>query len=93
METGFYNAGFENLSILEVANLVSKKIPTEIEIKKNNKDVRSYRQNSDKLLNTGFKKNFSVKHAIDEVYNKFLKKEIEDKENCYTVNWMKKIKI
>ncbi len=93
LDTGFYNAGFENLSILEVANLVSKKIPTKIEIKKNNKDVRSYRQNSDKLLKTGFKKNFSVNHAIDEVHNKFIKKEIEDKEICYTVNWMKKIKI
>lgn len=93
LDAGFYNAGFENLSILEVANLVSKKIPTEIEVKKNNKDIRSYRQNSDKLLNTGFKKNFSVKHAIEEVYNKFLNKEIEDKENCYTVDWMKKIKI
>ena len=93
LDAGFYNAGFENLSILEVANLVSKKIPTEIEVKKNNKDIRSYRQNSDKLLNTGFKKNFSVKHAIEEVYNKFFNKKIEDKENCYTVDWMKKIKI
>jgi len=93
LDAGFYNAGFENLSILEVANLVSEKIPTKIEIKENSKDIRSYRQNSDKLLNTGFKKNFSVKHAIDEVYNKFLNKEIEDKENCYTVDWMKKIKI
>lgn len=92
LDSGAYNAGFENLSILQIAKLVSKKIPSKIEIK-DLKDIRSYRQNSEKLLNTGYKNNYDVKTAIDELHKKFQKNEIQDTEQCYTVNWMKKIRI
>tara|TARA_B100000470_G_C19731382_1_gene364738 strand:+ start:90 stop:1028 length:939 start_codon:yes stop_codon:yes gene_type:complete len=92
LESGFYNAGFENLSIMEIAKIVSKKIPSKIEVS-NIKDIRSYRQNSDKLMATGFKKEFNINHAIDDMHKKFINNEIKDTEQCYTVNWMKKIKI
>ena len=92
LKSGFYNAGFENLSIMEIAQMVSRKIPAEITISKI-KDVRSYRQNSNKLLETGFVKKFDIQEAIDDMYEKFLEKKIKDIEQCYTVKWMKKIKL
>lgn len=92
LKSGFYNAGFENLSIIEIAKIVSKKIPSKIELS-NIKDIRSYRQNSDKLIATGFKKEFGINHAIDDMHKKFINNEIQDTEQCYTVNWMKKMKI
>ncbi len=92
IKSGFYNAGFENLSIMEIAKIVSKKIPSKIEVSKI-KDIRSYRQNSDKLLKTGFTKKFNIEQAIDEMHKKFINKEISDNEKFYTVKWMKKMNI
>jgi nucleoside-diphosphate-sugar epimerase len=91
IKTGNYNAGFENLKIIDIAKLVQKYIPSKIKIFKNFNDPRSYRQNSDKLLRTGFKQKFGVKEAIIEVKKKYLKNEILINEKCNTVNWMKKI--
>lgn len=60
---GIYNAGFENISILDIAKTISSKLGAEIEIKPSN-DPRSYRLDSSKLLATGFKprKNSSKRH-------------------------------
>ena len=33
IDTGFYNAGFENVSILEIANLIKEKLNCKIDIK------------------------------------------------------------
>ncbi len=90
LPTGAYNAGFENLSILEIAQKVSKLIPSKIEISENN-DPRSYRQNSDKLVSSGFKQRFSVEDAIREIEDQFLNKKFKETDKCYTVKWMKKL--
>ena len=92
LESGFYNAGFENLSVMDIAKMVSKKIPSEITTSKTN-DIRSYRQNSDKLLATGFSKKFDIKEAIDDMYEKFTQNKIKDKDEYYTVKWMKELKL
>ena len=89
---GFYNAGFENLKIIDIAKKVTKVIPSEIIIKKNI-DPRSYRQNSDKLLLTGFKKKFSVFEAIEELKEKYENKKFIESNRCYTVKWMKELKL
>jgi len=89
---GFYNAGFENLKIIEIAKMIKEIISANIEIKEGN-DPRSYRQNSEKLLSTGFKKLYSVKDAITEIKEKYEKKEFTESDECYTVKWMKKINI
>ena len=88
--SGFYNAGFENLKILDIAKLVSKIIPSKIKIKKNN-DRRSYRQNSEKLLLTGFKKCFGITDAINEIKEMYELKKLKETKKCYTVIWMKKL--
>ncbi len=91
-ESGNYNAGFENISILQIAKLVQNVIPSELIITQSN-DPRSYRQDSTKLLNLGFKPKFGVIDAIEEIKNVFDQNVLEDKDNYYTVKWMKKINL
>ena len=67
-----YNIGFENLSILQIANMIKKKLGAKIIINKS-KDIRSYRQDSTRLLRTGFKPKYSVDHAIQQLTNYFKK--------------------
>jgi len=90
---GFYNAGFENLKIIEIAKKVAKIIPSEIVINENNNDPRSYRQNSSKLFSTGFKKKFSVSDAIKELKKNYENKKITESDRCYTVKWMKELNL
>ena len=90
--SGCYNAGFENISIRQIAEMVSSVIPSDIEITPSN-DPRSYRQDSTKLLKTGFNPKFSVLDAINEIKDSYHKKKLPEGENCYTVKWMKKIKL
>jgi nucleoside-diphosphate-sugar epimerase len=92
LPSGCYNAGFENISILEIAQQVALKVPAEIVVSASN-DPRSYRQNSDKLLNTGFIKQFSVADAIDDVVAKVKSGELVENDQYYTVRWMKHLNL
>tara|TARA_Y100000991_G_scaffold208889_1_gene188406 strand:- start:901 stop:1842 length:942 start_codon:yes stop_codon:yes gene_type:complete len=92
LPSGCYNAGFENISIKEIAEMVSTIIPSKIEITESN-DPRSYRQDSSKLLKTGFIQKFSVLDAIKEIAIKYKDNQLPDGDNCYTVKWMKKINL
>jgi len=86
--SGFYNAGFENISIRQLAEKISKQVPSVIEYTESN-DPRSYRQNSDKLLDTGFWPKFNVDDAITDLIEKFESGELQDSDRSYTVRWMK----
>jgi nucleoside-diphosphate-sugar epimerase len=90
LDSGCYNAGFENISILDIAEQVVQKIPSDIQVTDSN-DPRSYRQNSDKLIATGFQPQYSVADAIDEVIARFETGDLVDSDRCYTVKWMKQI--
>jgi len=92
IESGCFNAGFENLSIREIAEMVSKTIPTKLSITKSN-DPRSYRQDSSKLLKTGFKSKYTVEDAIKEIAAIYKKGSFPKGENCFTVKWMKKLNL
>ena len=85
--TGIFNVGFENISILDIANLVKKYIPAEIIVTASN-DPRSYRVNSDKLLATGFKPKKTVEHAIREVIEKYHSGILTDDDKYYNLRWM-----
>ena len=87
--TGIYNAGFENISIKDIANLISKKITTEISVTPSN-DPRSYRINSDKILATGFRPKKTVDDAIKEIIQKFKNNELKDEDHFYNLKWMQK---
>ena len=78
--------------IIEISIKVAEIIPSEIIIKNKN-DPRTYRQNSDKLLSTGFKKKFSVLDAISKLKEMYENKKFIESDRCYTVKWMKKLNL
>ena len=91
--SGCYNAGFENISILDIAKLVQRKLPNVgIKIEESN-DPRSYRQCSDKLLNLGFKPLKNVEIAIEEIIEAYKNNLLYDGENAYTVKTLKNLKV
>ena len=90
IETGCYNAGFENISILEIAKKIKRYFnDCEIEVSTSN-DPRSYRQDSQKLLNTGFVRNCSVDIAIQDIVDSYKKGNLKNLDQWYTVKTMKK---
>ena len=80
----------ESLKQLVQAKKVLKKINSKIEVTISN-DPRSYRQNSDKLLATGFMQKFNIEDAIDEIIQKFKSGELKDEEIFYNIKMMKKL--
>ena len=86
--SGCYNAGFENISILDISEMIREKIPCKINIQPSN-DPRSYRQDSSKIQNLGFKPKKSVNDAISELIIAYKKGLIKNNPESYTVNWMK----
>ena len=87
---GIYNAGFENISILEIAQRVAKKVPAEIIVSESN-DPRSYRLSSKKLLATGFAPQFGVDTAIDELIAAFKAGELKMEDRWFNIKTMKAI--
>ena len=92
IESGCYNAGFENISILDIAKKVQKQVDAEIIITPSN-DPRSYRQDSTKLILTGFKKSYGIDFAIKEIIEAYNNDQLLDDETCYTVKWMKHLSL
>ncbi len=90
--SGSYNAGFENISVMAIAEMVAAKFNVSIEVKESN-DPRSYRQDSSKLLSTGFTQTKFVSDAIDEISQALLSGSLEDNDRWYTVRWMTANKI
>lgn len=90
--TGVYNAGFENISILDIAKKVEKHINADIIVTASN-DPRSYRLNSDKLLNTGFIPQYGIETAICEIIEKFNNSILKDEERYYNLKVMKKLEL
>jgi nucleoside-diphosphate-sugar epimerase len=90
LKHGTFNAGFENLSILDIAKTISKKINAKIKIKKNVSDSRSYNLDSSKLLKTGFKPKKNINLAITELKNMYDKNILKDQPNFHSIRWLKK---
>jgi nucleoside-diphosphate-sugar epimerase len=87
--TGVYNAGFENVSILEIAERVTRIIPAEIIVTPSN-DPRSYRQNSDRLLATGFRPSKTIDDAISEIVATYQRGTLKDQDRWHNLRWMQK---
>ena len=85
--TGIYNAGFENISILDIAKMVTRHVPAEIAVSPSN-DPRSYRVNSDKLLAAGFRPKKKVENAILELIEKYRQGVLRDEERYYNLKCM-----
>ena len=78
LEKNIYNMGFENFSILKIAKKIQKKTGAKLIINKSI-DLRSYRQDSSRLIKTGFKALYTVDDAIDQLIQYFESK----KENNF----------
>ncbi|MDD5109279.1 MAG: SDR family oxidoreductase [Candidatus Omnitrophica bacterium] len=89
---GVFNAGFENISILGIANKVAACIPAKIIVSESN-DPRSYRLCSQKLLGIGFKPKYCVDEAIGEVVNAFQAGQLKDEDRWYNIKTMKALKL
>lgn len=89
---GIYNAGFENISILDIAKKVAKRVSCEVVISESN-DPRSYRLSSKKLLNTGFTPKYCVDNAIEEIIAEFNSGKLKDEDKCYNIKAMKKLNL
>ena len=87
--SGIYNAGFENISIMDIAKQVTTYAEAEITVTDSN-DPRSYRVNSDKLLATGFRPKKTVGHAIREIIEKYHSGELKDDERFHNLKWMQR---
>jgi len=88
LPNGFYNAGFENLRIVDIAKLVAQEFDIEFTVKPSN-DPRSYRLDSSKLVATGYTPKKKVIDACREIYTALETGLLDDAPNFYNVNWMK----
>ena len=90
--TGIYNAGFENITILDIAQRVTRQVPAEVIVTPSN-DPRSYRLSSKKLLATGFAPKFTVEDGILDVIAAYRDGRLTDNESCYNIKTMKKLSV
>jgi nucleoside-diphosphate-sugar epimerase len=88
--SGCYNVGFENLSLMAIADAVRDRVPAEVVVTPSN-DPRSYRLNSDKLLATGFQPRADIHQAIDEIAEAATAGRLRDEDRCYNVRWMRAV--
>ena len=85
--TGIFNAGFENISILDIALMIKKKLHCDIVVSESN-DPRSYRLDSSKLLNIGFVPQKNVNDAISEIIEAYKNSDLTDEDHYYNLKWM-----
>lgn len=85
--TGVYNAGFENISIRDIAERVTAVVPAEVVFTPSN-DPRSYRQNSDRLLAAGFSPRKTIDDAIGEIAAAFQRGALTDQDRWHNLRWM-----
>ena len=83
------NAGFENLSILNIAKKISKITNAKVLIFKDKNDPRSYRMSSDRLKKIGFKPKHNVQKAIIDLKSMFNANLLKNDKKFYSVNWLK----
>ena len=86
---GVYNAGFENLSVLSIAERIAKRTGAAITVSPSD-DPRSYAVCSDRLLATGFAPARSVDVAIAELVAAYEDGRLTDEPAWRNVSWMKR---
>jgi nucleoside-diphosphate-sugar epimerase len=87
---GLYNIGFENDSILDIAKKVQGVIDSKIQITPSN-DLRSYRLDSSRILQTGFTPLKKSIDAITEIKEHFESGQLQVGESNFNVTWMSKL--
>ena len=86
--TGIYNAGFENLSVLDLCKKIQKFASAKVNVTEV-QDKRSYCVDSSKILNAGFRPRWSVEDAIYEICQAYRAGTLKDEMKCYNLAFMK----
>jgi nucleoside-diphosphate-sugar epimerase len=89
---GVYNAGFENKSVLEIAELVAEKTNAIIVVSESN-DPRSYRLDSAKLVATGYRPKKILSEAIEEVAELVAAHDFIDRPDWYTMKKLQSLRL
>jgi nucleoside-diphosphate-sugar epimerase len=90
--TGIYNAGFENHQLIEIARTIGHMTGAKVVVTEQ-KDTRSYRVNSDKLLATGFKPKKNIRIAIAELVIAWEAGTLQDLPQWTNLTWMQHLGI
>jgi len=85
---GVFNAGFENLKVMDIARMITTDVPASIDVKPSN-DPRSYSVCSDRLLAAGFTPTRNVSAAVAEMAAAYREGRLSDDPVCYNVRWMR----
>jgi len=86
--TGIYNAGFENLSVMELASKITSVVPAKVNVTQV-VDKRSYCVDSGKLLRAGFRPSHTVQDAIEEMVAYYGSGCLRDEPMAYNLSWMR----
>lgn len=89
--TGIWNAGFENYTIAEIAEIISKETGAEVKVTPE-RDRRSYQVNSEKLWSV-FKPNKSVYDAVYELIDAWKAGTLKDDPRWNNFSYMKQLGI
>ena len=92
LESGCYNAGFENISLRDLCLEIKLRTGCDIEVTPSN-DPRSYRQCSDKLLATGFRPSSCVNDVINDLSTRLSGGQLVVDDSMNTVKWMKSLNL
>ena len=85
--TGTYNVISENMTIMQVAELISELSGCKINISQESPDKRNYKVSADKIKNSGFNPRHTIKEAFYDFEKKVKSGEIKDYKDAIYNNY------
>lgn len=86
---GAWNAGFENISVIDLAKRIVSRVGGAVDFMPSS-DPRSYRMNSDALLSAGFTPKKTVNDAIEDLVAAYTAGILKDDDRHYNLKWMQR---
>jgi nucleoside-diphosphate-sugar epimerase len=86
--SGIFNVGNDVRTVAEIASAIHQQFNCDIEYLESN-DPRSYRLDTSKLMEMGFRYNKNIDDAISEVGQSIISNNLDDLDIWYNLKWMK----
>ena len=90
--TGIWNAGFENHSLIQIADIIGRATGAQIKVTEE-RDRRSYQVDSSKLLKTGFTPVRHIRVAIYDLIDAWKAGTLKDEPRWNNFKWMRELGI